>query len=178
MMGTGQKDFRYVSSSFMNELRQFILYIKNELGASDSLLTSVLDFMESLIIRFALCTGEEVDSQMDLDADESFDFLLLKAIFGNYDPSIFSDLEDYLVSNVLDINIMRNNLSSGGFLRHSDRSPVELEKFTIFPPQVVEQALVDYRQDEVPGEYPDMRSFVEASADWGRMIVISFMKLN
>ena len=31
----------YVSSRFRNELRQFILYIKNELGVSDSLLTSV-----------------------------------------------------------------------------------------------------------------------------------------
>ena len=159
-----------VSSRFRNELIQFILYIKNELGASDSLLTSVLDLMESLIVRFALCTGEEVDSQIDLDADESFDFRLLKAIFGNYDPSIFSDLEDYLVSNVLDINMMRNNLSSRGFLRHSDRSPVEFEKFTIFPPQVVEEALRDYCQDEVPGEYPDMDSYLYARTDWGDLI--------
>ena len=161
---------RYVSSRFINELGQFILYIKNELGVSDSLLTSVLDFMESLIIRFALCTGEEVDSPIDLDADESFDFPLLRAIFGDGDPSIFSYLEDCLLSNVLDINMMRNNLSSGELLRHSAEFPVEFRKFKIFPPQAVEKALVDYRQDQVPGEYTDMRSSVEASVDWGGMI--------
>ena len=161
----------YVSYRFRNELRQFILYIKNELGASDSLLTSVFDFMESLIVRFVLRTGEEVDSQIDLEADE-FDSheKMLRAIFGEGDPSIFSYLANCLLSNVLDINMMRHNLSSGRLLRHSDRSPVEFREFTIFPPQVVEEALRDYCQDQVPGEYSDWESHSYAQGSWGALI--------
>ena len=152
----------YVSGRFKNRLRQFILYIKNELRVSDSLLTAVLNFMESLIVRFVICTGETVNSLDDseLHSEER----LLRAIFGKkIDSSIFSDLEDYLLSNLSDINMRHNNLDS-------DELPVKFEEFEVFPPQVVEKALRDYCQNQVPGEYPDRDSYYDASVDWGDLI--------
>ncbi len=140
----------HVSWRFKNRLRQFILYIKNELRVSDSLLNSVLDFVESLIVRFVICTGETVDRPDDKDI-----FRLNLSEF-----SCFSYLERCLLSNVLDINMMRNDLSSEEFFR----------EFKIFPPQVVEKALRDYCQDQVPGEYTGRDSYLYASRDWGDLI--------
>ena len=119
--------------------------------------------MESLIVRFVLCTGEQVDIPDDPEPDGDEE-RLLRAIFGSDDdPSIFSDLENYLLSNVLGINMMRNNLSSGEL-------PVQFREFKIFPPQVVEEALGDYSQNQVPGEYTDRESHLYAWGDWGSFI--------
>ena len=154
----------YVSSRFRGALIQFILYIKNELRVSDNLLTSVVNFMESLIVQFVLCTGESVD----IPEYPSFEFDIFNASEDHLDAtfsaylSIFYYLKKDLLSNVLDINMMRNNLSS--------EAVDKFREFEVFPPRVVEKALRDYCQDEVPGEYTDRESYSFARGNWGSLI--------
>ena len=160
----------YVSRRFINGLRQFILYTKNELRVSDSLLTSVFNLMESPIVRFVICTGKRVDIPEDPEPDSYEDRLLWAILggeqFGFDDPSIFSGLENCLLINVLDINMRHNNLSS-------PELPAKFREFEIFPPQVVEKALRDYCQNQVPrepGEYTDEDSYLYAREDWANLI--------
>ena len=169
----------YVSSRFSNALRQFILYIKNELGVSDSLLTSVFDLLESLIVRFVICTGETVDS-LNYSEIESAEERLLKTIFGEpiSDPSIFSRLEDCLLSNILDIDMKRNKLSSFRWFE----TPIEFRELKIFPLEVVEKALSDYCQNDVPnagrGEDTDYADRLYARGSWGSLICYILYKIE
>lgn len=175
--GGGLSD--YVSYRFIRELIQFILYIKNELGVSDSLLTSVLDFMESLIVRFVICTGEIVDSVDDSEPKGKEERLLI-AIFGREegDCSIFTRLEDCLLSNVLDIDMRRNKLSSSGGVE----TPSEFRELKIFPLEVVDKALSDYCQNDVPdavrGEDTDYEAPRYASGKWGLLICYILYKVE
>lgn len=165
---------QYISSRFIDELRQFILYIKNELGVSDNLLTSVFDFMESLIVRFVICTGETVDS-LDDSERAGEEERLLRAIFGESDPSIFTRLEDCLLSNILDINMRCDNLSKELLPEFRKfETPIEFRQLIIFPPEVVEKALSDYCQNHVPsagrGEATDHEAHLYAHGSWGSLI--------
>ena len=161
----------YISRSFRNCLKQFILYIKNELGISENRLTPFFNFIESLVVRSVLCTGEKVGRR---EYHYSPEDKILRAIFGSSPyNSIFSYVERLLLESVLFVNMV------GGIIdiyspRNLDTEN-QFDELEIFPPEVVEEALRNChypfrRGAKNPNDFDDKDGYLDAVIDWGSFV--------
>lgn len=152
----------YISKDFEERVKKFILYIKNELEVSGILLSSVFDFLESLIVRSILCTGQDIGSDPERD--------LFREMFGR---SIFTLLENCLLRSILSIKMMDKDLdrSSRENFDTEDRDLFTNNDIDIFPDPVVEEAMRDcsFRLDSEYEEYGG-DTYLDALGTWGRFI--------